>query len=152
MIPTRRQTDDKPAAVNGGGLSGLSHVDRKSLTPRPAPTAMLNPSNASLASGNMGGLGMTTNQIRNAHPPGTSQNHITAMKKHMNQGANFKSAHNMATQQGFPAKRRGIGLSMPSTKTVGFGVLMLAVASGSYYYYNRRSLRDALAEEEDDSE
>lgn len=152
MIPTRRQSDDKPAPASGGGLSGLSHVDRKSLTPRPAPTTMLNPSNASLASGNTGGLGMTTNQIRNAHPPGTSQNHITAMKRHMNQGANFQSAHNMATQQGFPAKRRGMGLSKPSTKTVGFTVLMAAVAGGSYFFYTRRNLRDALAEEEDDSE
>ena len=152
MIPTRRQSDDKPAPSSGGGLSGLSHVDRKSLAPRPAPSTMLNPSNASLASGNTGGLGMTTNQIRNAHPPGTSQNHITAMKSHMNQGANFQSAHNAATQQGFPAKRRGMGLSKPSSKTVGFAVLMAAVAGGSYFYYNRRSLRDALAEEEDDSE
>ena len=152
MIPTRRQSDDKPAPASGGGLSGLSHVDRKSLTPRPAPTTMLNPSNASLASGNTGGLGMTTNQIRNAHPPGTSQNHITAMKRHMNQGANFQSAHNMATQQGFPAKRRGIGLSKPSTSTVGYTLLLLAVTSGSVMYYKRRNLRDLLAEEEDDSE
>lgn len=152
LIPTRRNSDDKPTPATGGGLSGLSHVNRKSLTPRPAPSAMLGPSNASLAAGGMGGLGMTTNQIRNAHPPGTSQNHITAMKSQMNNGASFQNAHNTATNKGFPAKRRGIGASLPSTKTMGFSVLMMAIAGGSVFYYKRRSLRDDLAEEEDDSE
>ena len=54
--------------------------------------------------------------------------------------------------EGFPAKRRGLGLHTPSTRTVGFSVLLAAVAGGSYLFYTRRSLRDALAEEEDDSE
>ena len=152
MIPTRRNSDDKPQAVNGGGLSGLSHVDRKSPTPRPAPTTMLNPPNANLTNGKMGGLGMTTNQIRNAHPPNTSPQHITAMKRHMNQGANFSTAHMKAEQQGFPAKRRGMGLSLPSSSTLGFLAMLTAVGVGSAFYYRKRSLADVFAEEEDDSE
>jgi len=152
VIPTRRKSDDKPQAINGGGLSGLSHVDRKSPTPRPAPTTMLNPPNANLTNGEMGGLGMTTNQIRNAHPPNTGPQHITAMKKHMNRGANFPTAHKKAEQQGFPAKRRGLGISMPSSSTLGFVAMLVAVGTGSALYYRRRSIRDAFSEEEDDSE
>ena len=95
---------------------------------------------------------MTTNQIRNAHPPNTGPQHITAMKKHMNRGANFPTAHKKAEQQGFPAKRRGLGISMPSSSTLGFVAMLVAVGTGSALYYRRRSIRDAFSEEEDDSE
>jgi hypothetical protein len=150
MIPMKHD-NNKPAAINGGGLGGLDHVGRKSPMPRPAPANLMNPSNQSLANGLSGGLGMTTNQIRNAHPTGTSQNHISAMKKHMNTGNSFPVAHNSAIKQGFPAKRN-MGLSMPKPKTLGFFLVLSAVATGSAYYYRRRNLADKLADEEDDAE
>jgi len=152
MIPMKHNDNNKPAQVGGMELSGLGHVSRKGPMPRPAPQNMLSPSNQNLANGNMGGLGMSSNQIRNLHPPGTSQNHISAMQRHMSQGKNFKPAHNLATEQGFPAKRRGIGMSLPSSSTVGLALLLMGVTGGSYYFYQRRNLRDELAEEEDDSE
>jgi hypothetical protein len=74
------------------------------------------------------------------------------MKSQMNNGKNFQDAHNIATNKGFPAKRRGIGLTMPSTKTLGFGAILFSVVGGSYYFYQRRNLRDEMADEEDDSE
>ena len=154
MIPMKHNDNQKPAASNGGGLSGLDHVARKNPIARAAPANLLNPSNQSLSNGSAGGLGgMSVNQIRNGHPAGTSQNHITAMKSHMNAGSNFPTAHNQATEQGFPAKRRGMGLiAIPKSTTIGFGLALLGVIGGSAYYYRRRTLSDELAELEDDSE
>ena len=149
MIPMKHNEGSKPAQVGGMELSGLGHVSRKGPMPRAAPQNLLHPSNQNLASGGLGG--MTTNQIRNLHPPGTSQNHITAMKSQMNNGKNFQAAHN-AVERNFPAKRRGMGLSIPSSKTLGFGALLFSVVGGSYYFYQRRSLRDEMADEEDDAE
>ncbi len=149
----KHNNNSKPAPVSGMDLGGLGHVSRKGPAPRPAPATLLNPSNQSLTSGSVGGLGgMTTNQIRNLHPPGTSSNHINAMKRHMNAGQNFPTAHDMATQQGFPAKRRGMGLSIPSSRTLGFGALLIGVTAGSYYFYQRRNLSDEMADEEYDAE
>jgi len=153
MIPMKHNDNQKPASSNGGGLSGLDHVARKNPMPRPAPANLLNPSNQSLSNGSSGGLGsLSTNQIRNGHPAGTSQNHLAAMKSHMNTGSNFPTAHKQATAQGLPAKRRGIGMSMPKPTTIGFGLALLGVIGGSAYYYRRRNLSDELAEMEDDSE
>jgi hypothetical protein len=134
MIPMKHD-NNKPAVINGGGLGGLDHVGRKSPKPRPAPANLMNPSNQSLVDG----LGMTTNQIRNTNPTGTSQNRISP------------TTHNRAVTQGFPAKRN-MGLSMPKPKTLGFFLILSAVTTASAYYYRRRNLADKLADEEDDSE
>ena len=46
---------------------------------------------------------MKLQEIRNKHPPGTSQKHLTKMKKYMDEGLSFQQAHNKAEATGAPA-------------------------------------------------
>ncbi len=46
---------------------------------------------------------MKLHEIRNKHPIGTSQKHLTTMKQYMNQGLSFQQAHNKAEATGAPA-------------------------------------------------
>tara|TARA_B100001287_G_scaffold172843_1_gene145541 strand:- start:7518 stop:7931 length:414 start_codon:yes stop_codon:yes gene_type:complete len=54
-----------------------------------------------------GSLGMSKSEIRQKHPPGTSQKHIDAMHRYMKEGNSFQEAHNRAEASGFPAKPLG---------------------------------------------
>lgn len=46
---------------------------------------------------------MKLQEIRNKHPPGTSQKHLKTMKKYMDEGLSFQQAHNKAEATGAPA-------------------------------------------------
>ena len=77
-----------------------------------------------------GSLGMSKSEIRQKHPPGTSQKHIDAMHKYMKEGNSFQEAHNRAEASGFPAKPLGntgatFHLDYPFTSLI-FGAISLA--------------------------
>ena len=54
-----------------------------------------------------GSLGMSKSEIRQKHPPGTSQKHIDAMYRYMKEGNSFEDAHNRAERYDAPAKPLG---------------------------------------------
>ncbi len=89
-----------------------------------------------------GSLGMSKSEIRQKHPPGTSQKHIDAMHKYMKEGNSFQEAHNRAEASGFPAKPLGntgatFHLDYPFTSLI-FGAV--TVASIYDYMFNDQKL------------
>ncbi len=78
---------------------------------------------------------MKLHEIRNKHPPGTSQKHLTAMKQYMNQGLSFQQAHNKAEATGapaFPNQNNGLGEAYHPSVLVAYPLAWGALVYVSY--------------------
>ncbi len=82
---------------------------------------------------------MKLHEIRNKHPPGTSQKHLTAMKQYMNQGLSFQQAHNKAEATGapaFPNQNNGLGEAFHTSILLGYPLYI-----GSMVYFSYKLLK-----------